>query len=123
LRDVKRIAPFAAALALAAAVPAAASAYWQYYGWLPNGYDRDCLWYATSAQCSGWNYWSANEVTVYSGGPTLNGFENYATIRGHYTYAGQFNSIGPWDLGMPRYVRAQETNFATTAWASVWAVS
>jgi hypothetical protein len=90
----------------------------------PNGYDRDCFWYAGSAQCSGWNYWSANQVTVYSGGPTLNGFENYSTIRGHWTYAGQYNSIAPSDLGMPRYVRAQETNFSgLTAWVSVWAIA
>ena len=118
---MKKLAVLAATLALFGAAPSVASAYWEYYGWLPNGYDGNCIWYAASAQCSGWNYWAQNQVTVYSGGPTLNGFENYSTIRGHWTYAGQYNSIGPSDLYMPSYVKAQETNWGVTAWVSVWA--
>jgi hypothetical protein len=121
---MKRLALLITALLLAAAVPSVANAYWQYYGWLPNGYDGDCLWYATSAQCSGWNYWIATQVTVYSGGPTLDGFENSQTIRGRWAYAGQYKDVSPAEVNMPRYVKAQETNFTgVAAWVSVWAPS
>ena|SRR6266571_5856841 len=117
---MKKIATLAATLALCAAAPSVASAaYWEYYGWLPNGYDANCIWYATSAQCSGWNYWQTISLTVYSGGPVLNGFENYSTIRGRWTYGGQYSWTSPSSLGMSSYSKAQETNYTgVTAWIS-----
>ena len=119
---MKTLAVIAAGIAIFAAAPSVANAYWDYYGWLPNGYDPNCIWYATSAQCSGWNLWQGISVTVYSGGPVLNGFENYSTIRGHWTYAGQYNFESPGWLGMPSYAKAQETNFTgVTAWISAHA--
>jgi hypothetical protein len=97
--------------------PAASAGSWQYYGWLPNGYDANCIWYAGSAQCSGWNYWKFNQDQVYSGGPVLVGFENYSTIRGRWTYPGDAATVWPSLLGMPAYVKAQITNYSgVTAW-------
>jgi hypothetical protein len=113
------------ALAISIALVAApfAGAYWDYFGWVPNGYDRSCLWYATSARCSGWNRWEFVESTVYSGGPVLIGFENYERIRGQYVYAGQYRETDPWMIGMCCYLIAHGTNTSVPAWASLWATS
>jgi hypothetical protein len=100
-----------------------AGAYWDYYGWVPNGYDGSCLWYASSARCSGWNNWAFVESTVYSGGPVLIGFENYERIRGHYVYAGQYHETDPWMIGMCCYLTAHGTNTAVPAWTSLWAAA
>jgi hypothetical protein len=119
---MKKHAAIVAAVVALCAPSVASATNWEHYGWLPSGYDAQCLWYPTYGQCSGWNYWVLNDGHVYTGGPALTGFENYATIRGRWTYAGQYAYTHPLDFGMPSYVKAQMTNYSgIPAWVESWA--
>jgi hypothetical protein len=121
IRRLLVVLALSAVVALAAA--SAAGAWWEHYGWVPSGNDGNCLWYATSAQCSGWNNWVFVQGTIYSGGPVLVGFENYQRIRGQYGYAGDFVDVEPFTVGMCCYLIAHGTNTAIPAWAELWAAS
>ena len=110
-------------LSLALAAAPVAGAYWENYGWVPNGYDGRCVWYPTSARCSGWNKWQFIEGIVYSGGPVLVGFENWQRIRGIYAYAGDRRTLDPYAVGMCCYLIAHGTNTAVPAWAELWAAT
>lgn len=119
---MKKRAALVAVVAALFAPNIASAAYWEHYGWVPNGYDPQCVWYPTYGQCSGWNYWVLNDGHVYSGGPALTGFENTNTIRGRWTYPGQYAYTHPSDFGMAAYSKAQITDYGgIPAWVESWA--
>ena len=121
---MKKLFAIAVAACALASPSVSAAATWEYYGWLPGPYDVHCVWYASTGQCSGWNYWAFNDGRVYSGGPTLTGYENQSTIRGRWTYAGQYINTYPRDFGMGGYLKAQMTNhWGVPAWVDSWAAA
>jgi hypothetical protein len=105
--------------------PSKASAGWCWpdcsdYGFLTwsTSTNNGC-WYRSGAVCSGWSYWSVNgvsktcypdcNVSGYTTGQILYGFENSERIRGRFTVASGKFYVSPSGLGMGGYLRAHVT--------------